>query len=180
MSKQHWAQKLKDENEGLKTDVASYKEKYLRALADLENYKKRVDKDLTSRADVAALQVLGDLLPVLGNFRRALLQENTNENHESFRKGVEMIYSQLLEVLGNEGLAPFSDTGGPFDPEIHEAISLVETEDHPEGTVLDVLEQGYYYRGKILRPAKVAVATPVKNKDDRETTSVSGKEKGGK
>jgi molecular chaperone GrpE len=179
MQKKHWARTLKEENERLKEELASQKDKYLRALADIENFKKRMDRDFNARVDSAHQRLLGELIPVLGNLSRAIQPENAKKDNESFKKGVEMIYAQLMDVLEKEGLSPFGGKGDPFDPEFHEAISLVPSDDQTPGTVVDVFEQGYYYKGKVLRPAKVAVATPLKGDEEKEGASATHQQKGG-
>ena len=97
------------------------------------------------------------LLPVLDGFERALAVHD-NLAYEDYRKGFELIYKQLWETLAKQGLERIEARGKPFDPHVHMAIERVETEEHEDGFVIEVLQPGYIFHGRVLRPATVRVA----------------------
>jgi molecular chaperone GrpE len=97
------------------------------------------------------------LLPVLDTFERALAAHE-EPAYAEYRKGVELIYKQLWESLAKQGLERIDAQGKAFDPHVHQAIERVETNEHADGTVIDVLQPGYIFHGRVLRPATVRVA----------------------
>lgn len=133
--------------------------RYLRAQADFDNFRRRTMKEKEELSQYATAKLVGQLLPVLDNFQRAL-QTNAEaaEQSDSFAKGVDMIYRQLFQVLENEGLKPMEPVGQPFDPEHHQAIMQVETDEYEEGTVVEVMQSGYWLKDKVIRPAMVKVS----------------------
>jgi molecular chaperone GrpE len=125
--------------------------------ADFENFRKRVERerhDETRRATGHSIQLL---LPVLDTFERALAAHD-DPAYAEYRKGVELIYKQLWETLAKQGLERIEAQGKSFDPHVHQAIERVETDEHEDGTVIDVLQPGYIFHGRVLRPATVRVA----------------------
>jgi len=133
--------------------------RYLRAQADFDNFRRRTMKEKEELSQYATAKLVGQLLPVLDNFQRAL-QTNAEaaEQSDSFAKGVDMIYRQLFQVLESEGLKPMEPIGQPFDPEHHQAIMQVETDEYEEGTVVEVMQSGYWLKDKVIRPAMVKVS----------------------
>jgi len=129
----------------------------IRLQADFDNFRKRNVKERTELVERATETLIGQLLPVLDNFKRALTAPPEAEN---FRQGVEMIYRQLKEVLENQGLEEISALGQSFDPKTHEAVSSAPTAEHEANTVISEFQTGYALKGKILRPAMVEVAVP--------------------
>ena len=132
-----------------------YKGRYVRALADFENFRKRTEREKADFARYATANVLRDILPVLDNFDRAL--DHAAEG-DDFHKGVLMIYKQLFDVLQKNGLEPIGEPGVAFDPNIHEAVVREEDPDLPNHTVKDILQKGYILHDRLLRPALVKVA----------------------
>jgi len=131
------------------------KDRYMRTLADFENYRKRADREKTEFFKYALGEVLRDLIPVLDNFDRAL--EHAGEG-DDFHKGVALIYKQMWDVLKRHGLRPIEQSGVPFDPKIHEAVVREENPSVPSHTVVAILQKGYFLHDRLLRPAKVKVA----------------------
>lgn len=125
-----------------------------RLQADFENYKRRTEKEKENCIVYASESMIKDLLPFLDSFELAL---NNKENKEEFLKGVELIYSQLWELLENKGLKSIDCKDKPFDPNCHEAL-LSEKSDKPENTVIQELQKGYMLKDKIIRPSKVKVS----------------------
>lgn len=158
MKKKHWTQRLKEEMEKVREERDQYKDLYLRTLADFDNYRKRVQADWQKAVDFAAERLVYELLPVLDNFRRALDAAPQSPDAASFVQGVRMIYTQMLQTLQREGLEPIDPQGEPFDPKYHEAVDAVEREEMEPNRVIQVLERGYLFKGKLLRPAKVIVS----------------------
>jgi molecular chaperone GrpE len=124
-----------------------------RLQAEFENYKKRAERERVNYTEKANADLVMRLLPVLDNFERAL---SSNHTGDSFKKGMEMIFSQLITVLEKEGLSLIEAAGEPFDPYYHEAVLAVEG-DYDEDTVTEELEKGYLFKNKVLRPTKVKV-----------------------
>jgi len=139
-------------------EVEDYKDKYLRALAELDNYKKRARKEKEEIIERANERLMLELIPVLDNFDRGIEAAKNSEDFENFYKGVELIYKGFKEIVEREGLQSFSAIGDEFDPSKHEAVSLVESDEHAPDTVLDEIYKGYLLNGKLIRPAKVVVS----------------------
>lgn len=125
-----------------------------RLQAEFENYKKRVEQEKKDFAKYACTDIIKELLPFLDAFELSL--KNTS-NHEEFVKGVELIYSQLWEILEKKGVQRIEAEGNMFDPVEHEAL-MSEKSDKEENTVLEELQKGYRINERVLRPAKVKVA----------------------
>jgi molecular chaperone GrpE len=132
--------------------------RYLRAQADFDNFRRRTLKEKEELTQYASLKLVGQLLPVLDNFQRALQTGSEGAESGSFAKGVDMIYRQLSQVLEAEGLKPMEVVGQPFDPELHQAIMQVESEEYEAGTVVEVIQPGYRLKDKVIRPAMVKVS----------------------
>src|SRR5262249_46453953 len=135
-------------------------ERFLRATADLENFKKRANREKQEAIKFANEGILQKLIPVLDNFDMALsaTEQNGSEAAQSLQTGIKMIYQQLRNVLLEAGLEEVDATGKTFDPNLHEAVSQRETTDQPEGQVVQQLRKGYKLRDRLLRPASVVVA----------------------
>ncbi len=144
------------EAERLREEIEHLRELYLRKLAEFDNFRKRVEREREDVRINAAADVIRELVPVMDNFDRALAHADANP--ESLRQGVDMIARQLWDALTRQGLEVVDPEGKPFDPEIHEAVQRVEDASHEPGTVVHVLGKGYMFRGRLVRPAMVAVA----------------------
>ena len=133
----------------------SESEKYLRLLAEFQNFKKRAAKEKTDIHAYANEKLMADLLPVLDNFERAL--ETKTEEVESYASGVELIFTQMKTALENHGLKEVEALGADFDPNKHSAVMTEESEEFESGKVSKVLQKGYDLNGKVIRPAMVVV-----------------------
>jgi len=129
----------------------------VRRQADFENYRKRVEKERQADRHRGVEQLVERLLPVLDAFDRALDARHLPADAE-YRTGFELIRRQLWDALAKEGLTRIEAVGKEFDPHRHHAIERVETDDHPDGNVIDELQPGYTFHGRVLRPAMVRVA----------------------
>ncbi len=133
-----------------------YKDKWQRALADYDNFRKRTIKEKASMYDDGVRNTVEKLLPSIDNFERAL-NASTNKA-DSFYKGVEMIYRQMLLALDDIGVEAIEAAGEKFDPALHHAVAHVEDQQYGENEVIDVLQKGYKYKEKVIRPCMVRVA----------------------
>ena len=132
-----------------------FRDRYVRTLADFENYRKRSEREKDDFRRYALVGVIRDLLPVIDNFERAL--EHAEEGDE-FHKGVALIYKQLFDVLQGHGLRAIAESGVRFDPNIHEAVVREEDPSVPSHTVVAILQKGYFLHDRLVRPALVKVA----------------------
>jgi molecular chaperone GrpE len=132
-----------------------FRNRYMRTLADFENFRKRAEREKDDFRRYALVGVIRDLLPVIDNFERAL--EHAEEG-DDFHKGVALIYKQFFETLQRHGLKPIAESGVRFDPNIHEAVVRVEDPSVPSHTVAAILQKGYFLHDRLLRPAMVKVA----------------------
>jgi molecular chaperone GrpE len=146
---------LVEELELVRRERDEYLDALRRLKAELENLRKRQEKERARLAQLASEGLVRKLLPVLDNLERAL------EAGGDIREGVRATYEQLVVVLGQEGLTPVFSDGQNFDPEVHEAVMSQPSEEHKEGTILQTFERGYLLKGKPIRPAKVVVARQV-------------------
>ena len=143
--------------EELTEQLSAEKDKYLRVAAEYDNFRRRSLKDKEDAADKAKSAVIIEFLGVIDNFERALASESADEN---FRKGVEMIYNQYVEILKKQGVEEIEAMDKPFDPNIHSAVTQVTDENLGENVVCQVFQKGYIMNGKVIRHAMVAVANP--------------------
>jgi molecular chaperone GrpE len=137
-------------------------DKYLRAVADLENFRKRAAREQQDATRYANQSLLQKLISVLDNFEAALAAVSgaPDNSAKALQEGISMIHSQLRGVLTDAGLEEVNALGQPFDPNLHEAVSQQETAEVPEGQVVQQLRRGYRLRDRLLRPATVVVAKP--------------------
>jgi molecular chaperone GrpE len=129
----------------------------LRAIAELENVKKRLKREQEESVRFAAERVLGDLLPSLDTLDRAIECGNAHEACKDLTQGVEMTRKLLLDALRAHGLETHGAHGDPFNPELHEAVGFDSREDLDEGAVCVIVQRGYLLKGRLLRPAKVLI-----------------------
>ena len=134
-------------------------DRLVRLQAEFDNYRKRSAKESADFRDFAVSDAAKALLPVMDSFNLAL--KNANARPEDLRKGVELIYKQLQDVLQKLNVERIPAQGEPFDPRVHEAIEMVETDAAPDHHVLEELQPGYRIKGRLLRPAMVRVAKKV-------------------
>lgn len=129
----------------------------VRRQADFDNYRKRIEREQREEGRRGAGRLLQDMLPVLDGLERAL-RAHAGPVFDEYRKGVELIYRQLWDILARHGLERIAAEGKPFDPHYHEAIDRVETREHPDGAIIEVVQEGYLFDGRVLRPSLVRVA----------------------
>jgi len=144
-------------------------DKYLRAVAELDNYRKRAIRDKADAIKYGNENLLRDILPLVDSMDRALEHADTSEDFEAFKTGLKMLHEQLLCCLKKYGVEVIDTAGKDFDPNVHEAMLQVVSDEHDTGKVVNEFERGYLLNGRLLRPAKVCVCKqPEKNRQDRE------------
>ncbi len=148
---------LSDQERRLIAEMEELKGTLIRRQADFENYRKRIEREREHDRHRGIEAIVEALLPVMDGFERALAAHG-DPSYEEHRKGFELIARQLQDVLAKRGLEKIEAEGKPFDPHMHHAVERVEREDVPDGTVLGVLQTGYRFHDRVLRPAMVRVA----------------------
>lgn len=144
--------------DGLKAELEEQKDKYLRLFAEFDNYKRRNSKERLELIQTAGKEVITSLLDVLDDCDRAENQLQQSDNLEQAKEGVLLVFNKLRNTLQNRGLKPMDSIGEEFDVEKHEAITGIPVEDEEKkGTVIDVVQRGYYLNDKLIRFAKVVV-----------------------
>jgi molecular chaperone GrpE len=141
----------------LRGDMDELQRLLIRRQADFENYRKRVERDRHEEGRRGVERLIVELIPVLDAFDRAL-HAHDDPTNEEYRLGVTLIRKQLWDVLARHEVMRIDAAGKLFDPHIHEAIERVESKECPDGSVLDVFQDGYLFHGRVLRPAIVRVA----------------------
>ena len=146
--------------------IRELEDKYLRLAAEFDNFKKRTAKQYSSIVDNTRAKILMELLTVQDNFERALTVDDSSSDFAEFRKGTELIFNQIADILRRNGVEPFESIGCKFDPNLHEALLTVETDDADPDTVVQELTKGYKLNDRVLRHAKVAVARESEELDE--------------
>ncbi|GGN96880.1 nucleotide exchange factor GrpE [Saccharibacillus kuerlensis] len=155
---QESAEQLQERVAALTAQSEDYMQRLARSQADFDNFRKRTIREKEELGKYASSKLISELLPIVDNFGRALDTRPEVEGSESFVKGVEMIYRQFENVLQAEGLTAMETVGQPFNPEFHQAVMQVESDEHEEGIVVEELQKGYMLKDKVLRPAMVKVS----------------------
>lgn len=132
-------------------------DKFLRLYSEFDNYRKRTIREKIDLQKSASRDLIGDLLPVLDDFERALQAFNEDDTTSEVYRGIELIYNKLFNILSQKGLEPMNSMGADFNTDYHEAITNIEAGDEFKGKVVDVIQKGYLLNEKVLRFAKVVV-----------------------
>jgi molecular chaperone GrpE len=141
----------------LRKEKDALQDRLLRTAAEFDNYRKRVDRDRRDQAEAAAADAIADLLPIIDDLERAL-KAPTGGDLEGFRKGIELIHQQMIELLRKRGVKPIDAVGADFDPRYHQAVVQETSAEHREGEVMEEFARGYMLGDRLLRPAMVKVA----------------------
>ena len=129
-----------------------------RLAAEYSNYQKRMERNFQEEKRMAVRALALDLLPVLDNFERALGHAGAEASAESLKAGIQAVHEQFLAALRKHGVTPFEAHGKAFDPEHHEAVALMSSGEHPEGSVIEEVQKGYRLHGQTIRPSRVTVS----------------------
>jgi molecular chaperone GrpE len=138
--------------------AASESDRYLRLAAEFDNYRKRTAREFGEIVRTANMRLLRSLVEIIDNFERAMNHENGEDDGDAYRKGVELIYNQLTELLQKEQVTVIESIGKPFDPALHEAMMQVDSNEYGEGIVCQEIQKGYKIDDKVLRHARVVVS----------------------
>jgi len=146
---------IASERDQLLAERADLQDRLLRRQAEFDNFRRRAERERADVLEYAATDTVRSLLPIVDDFERALKVESADKEYV---RGMELIYQRLTASLTKMGLEPIIAEGQPFDPNVHHAIEMVETDEVPEHTVLSEFQRGYNFRGRLLRTAMVKVA----------------------
>ena len=147
------------ERERLLIEKNDLQDRLLRRQAEFDNFRRRAEREKADVLEYANTETVRSLLPILDDFERALKVESADKEYV---RGMELIYSRLSDALKKLGLEPITSTGLAFDPHIHHAVEMFETDTVADHTILDEYQRGYNFRGRLLRPAMVKVAVTKK------------------
>jgi len=159
---------LRQQLEAKELEAKQNYDQFLRQVAELENFKKRLAREKGEAIRFANESLIKDLLPVLDNLERAVEHARDGGNGKPLLEGIEMVLKVFLEVLAKHGVTQISAIGEPFDPEKHEAIAQVESEEHRPNTVVAEHHRGYYLLDRLLRPSLVSVSKEPEKKEKKE------------
>jgi len=158
LSREELIEEVKEKNEKIEemdAEIDDLLSRLQRLQADFVNYRKRSQREKSEMSARGKIELCSSLLPVIDNFERALKAE---DNIDDFYKGVEMIYNQILKTFAEQGIEEILAEDEEFNPEYHEAIMRVESEEFEEGTVVEVVQKGFSLDDRVIRPAMVKVA----------------------
>jgi len=147
---------LEEELEAAQQEANEYKDKYLRAQAEMANFKKRLERRYEEQIEEEKKYLILKFLSVADNLERALNHADLND--DGLRDGIQLTYQELQNLLAQEGVARITAEGQPFDPSYHEAVAIIPTPEAEADTVVAEVQKGYLYRDQLLRPARVHVA----------------------
>jgi molecular chaperone GrpE len=151
------ASEFEAELEKLRTERDQYLDRLARLQAEFDNYRKRSTREQQEYRDYALADALKSFLPILDSLDRAA--KSGNPDAETFRSGVELIDRQFHDALAKLGVKPVEAAGAKFDPNLHQAVQVVDTDEAPDNTVIDEMQRGYTLKDRLLRPAMVRVAS---------------------
>ncbi len=157
-------EELKEELALKEKEVTANYDKYLRVVADLENYKKRSIREKADIIKYGKEDIIKDILPFVDNLDRALDHADSSDI-QALKEGIRLIQEQLLSCLKKHGVEKIDSVGLDFDPNFHEAIMQVESEEHAENKVVNEVQKGYLLNGRLLRPSKVCICKNINKKN---------------
>lgn len=171
-------QELEEELAAARKEKEEISDRLLRAAADLENFRRRSEREKQELRKYGSDKVVSELLPAVDNMERALQHANERDIDEesSLVEGIQMVYRQILAALKKHGVEGFESKGEPFDPTRHEAIQQVESTEIDTGIIVEQYQKGYFLHERLLRPALVAVAKRVQPPDNEGSTDESEEE----
>ena len=140
----------------LQAELEEQKNQYLRLAAEYDNYRKRTQREKDALNGDIKAYIIGEILPVIDNFERA--NANTSADYETYKKGMEMIFTQFADIFKKLGVEAFGESGDAFDPMMHNAVMHIDSEDFGESVIAQVFAKGYKIVDKIIRCATVQVA----------------------
>ena len=150
-------EKTDKKQDALKQRIEELEDRVKRQMAEFENFRKRTEKEKTMMFETGAKSVIEKILPVVDNFERGLAAVPEDEKDGAFAQGMEMIYKQLMTELENMQVKPIPAVGEDFNPDFHNAVMQVESEEYESGVIAQELQKGYTYRDSVVRHSMVAV-----------------------
>ncbi len=147
----------KQEKDKMKEKVEELEDKVKRQMAEFDNFRKRTEKEKSAMFEIGAKSVVEKILPVVDNFERGLQSIPEDETETAFAEGMSMVYKQLMDGLKELGVEPIEAIGTEFDPDLHNAVMQVESEEYESGIIAQELQKGYRYRDSVVRHSMVAV-----------------------
>ncbi len=148
-----------DTAEDLKQQLEAQSDRYLRLMAEFDNFKKRVSRDYERLVESANEKLMGELIEVRENLERAVKAGEQCEDVKTMFDGMKLIFAKLSDVLARNGLEPFGAAGEPFDPQLHDALMKVPNDTVPEDHIVEVFEKGYNLKKRVIRHARVVVSS---------------------
>jgi molecular chaperone GrpE len=142
----------------LASDLNELRQTLMRRQADFDNYRKRIEKERADDAKRHTARVIESMIPIIDGFEHALAAHRDAPEYESYRKGFELIYKQLVDNVTRLGVERIDPLGKQFDPHLHQAMDRTESAEYADGTIVQVYQPGYVFHGRVLRPAMVRVA----------------------
>lgn len=171
---------LREQLEEAQAQAAAERDRALRAVAEAENIRKRADRSIESAHKFALERFVGDLLPAIDSFERAVeaadAAEPGNEAAKAIGEGIALSLKLLGEALEKQGIAVVDPIGAPFDPNLHEAMSMIDSATAEPGTIIEVFQKGYTVNGRLARPARVIVAREAASAEETAEGSTDGAE----
>lgn len=155
--KKLFGKKKDKKTEKLEEKLAEYEDLRVRQLAEFENFRKRSEKEKAQMFEIGAKTVIEKLLPVIDNFERGLAAVTEEEKETPFAQGVELVYKQLLTSFDELGVKPIEAVGKEFDPNLHNAVMMVDDDSLESGTVAEEMQKGYMYKENVVRHSMVKV-----------------------
>lgn len=148
-----------DTVEDLKQQLDQMSDRYIRLMAEFDNFKKRVSRDYERLVESANEKLVGELIDVRETFERALRSSESVEECKGILEGMKLIYTKFDSVLSKNGLESFAEVGEVFDPQLHDALMKMPSEKIPEGAIAEIYESGYRLNGKVIKHARVIVSS---------------------
>lgn len=148
--------------------ASEYLDHLQRLQAEFDNYKKRVDREKAELIEYASAELVSELIDIMENLERGVASAKGSDDIDSIVKGMEMVSTQLKDILGSRGLKPIEAVGKKFDPHYHEAMMMTPTDEYPYNTVIEEFQQGYMIKDKVIRYSKVRVSVNENNSNNSE------------
>jgi molecular chaperone GrpE len=152
-------QELLAQIEQLKAEKEELNNKYLRAQADLQNFRTRVNKEKEQMLKYSSQRAIEALLPVVDNFERAIAASQDAADVETLKQGIDMVFRQLQQVLEQEGVTTVPGVGEPFDPNMHQAVMQEDSSEYESGIIIEEFQKGYKLKDRVIRPSMVKVSS---------------------
>ena len=146
--------------------ASEYLDHLQRLQAEFDNYKKRVDREKAELIEYASAELVSELIDIMENLERGVASAKGSDDIDSIVKGMEIVSTQLKDILGSRGLKPIEAVGKKFDPHYHEAMMMTPTDEYPYNTVIEEFQQGYMIKDKVIRYSKVRVSVNENNSNN--------------